>query len=143
MKARAASRISRSEYAPWPSVNNSRIFAGEVFVGPFATAGPAVEPDEHGRVGDHRLEQPGEATERAFAKGLHLRGQGSHTVDLRQAGGEVAVPEERQPLAERVAAEKHAIEPVRAKPSRVGRTDGPRPQPVADGLFLAPRARAG
>ena len=117
--------------------------AGEVLVRPFAMAGPAVEPDEHGRVGDHRVEQPGEAAERPFAERLDLRGQGGHAVDLRQAGGEVAVPEERQPLAERVAAEEHAIEPVSPQPSRVGRPEGPRAQAIPDRFFLLRRRREG
>ena len=106
-------------------------------------AGPAVEPDEHGRVGDHRVEQPGEAAERSFAQRLDLRGQGCHAINLRQAGGEVAVPEERQPLAERVAAEEHPIEPVSPQPSRIARRRRP-PRGGRPGRHVPPpRGRAG
>ena len=98
--------------------------AGEVLVGLVLLAGSPVEPDEHGRVGDDRLEERGEAAQGVSSQRLVLPVHERDRLDLLVAGGEVAVPEEGQLLAERVGPVEDAVEPADLEQVEVRR--GPR-----------------
>ena len=98
--------------------------AGEVLVGLVLLAGPAVEPDEHGRVGDDRLQERGEAAQGVGPQRLVLPVHERDRLDLLVAGGEVAVPEEGELLAERVGPVEDAVEPADLEQVEVRR--GPR-----------------
>ena len=83
--------------------------AGEVLVGLLLLAGRSVEPDEHGRIGDHGFEQRGEAAEGTSSQRFVLPVHESDRLHLLDAGREVAVPEEGQLLPERVGPVEDAM----------------------------------
>ena len=86
-------------------------FAGEVLVRLGFLAAGAVEPDQHGSVADHGGEQIGELAEGVFAKEIVLPKHERHAADLAVAGGEVAVPEERQLFAEWILTVQNVVQP--------------------------------
>ena len=86
--------------------------AGEVFVGFLLLAGRSIEPDEHRRISDHRLEQRGEAAEGASTQRFILLVHKCNGLYLLDAGREMAVPEESQLLAELVGPVEDTMEPA-------------------------------
>ena len=77
------------------------------------TIAVGIEPDQHGRVAAHLQQEGRELPERVLAEEcilvLHQRGQ----PNLGDAGGEMIVPEQRHPLAQRRGRLHHAIDPER------------------------------
>ena len=76
-------------------------FAGEILVRMIFRARFAVEPDEHGRIARHASDQVVQIRPGSAAQGLDLPVHKLRILDLMLAGGEMAVPEQRQLLAQR------------------------------------------
>ena len=66
------------------------------------------------------------------AQGLVLPPHQRQVVDLGVAGGEVAVPQEREALGQRVRAEEHAVDPPALEATGVGRGQRPVGQAVGE-----------
>ncbi len=116
--------------------------AGEVLVGLVLLAVAAVEPDQHGRVGDDGFQHGGEPAQGVRPQRLVLPVHQGDRLDLPVAGGEVAMPEQSHLLAERVGPVEDAIEPadleqveVRRRPRRLSQ--------AVDGLGVLGRQRLG
>ena len=71
----------------------------------------AVEPQQHRRIGFDRREQLAEFSPRVAAKQFVLGHHRFDPVDAVQGRGEMIVPDERQPFAQRVGAKRHAVQP--------------------------------
>ena len=76
--------------------------AGVVLVRLALDVAVGVEPDEHGRVAAHRQQEGAELAEGVLAEQDGSAASSGRLADLGDAGGEVVVPEQRHPLAERV-----------------------------------------
>ncbi len=108
--------------------------AGQVLVGVSLAVGRRVEPDQERRVADHRLQQLAERLAGQAAERLVLTPHGRRVADLEDAGGEVVVPHQGQPLAQGVGREDQAEEPPRLEASRVARSDRGLAQDARDPL---------
>ncbi len=97
--------------------------AGEILVRVPVAIGRGVEPDQEGRVPHRGVQEVAERGPGVSAEQVVLPPHGGQVVDLLVAGGEVVVPHEREPLAERVGAEQHAEDPPRLEAVRIGRRD--------------------
>src|SRR5262249_41853592 len=91
-------------------------FAGENFGGVCLLAASAVEPDQHRSIGDDSGEQLGELTQSVLAEQLVLLEHEREAADFLVAGGEMAVPEQRELLAQRVRAVENVIQPPGLEP---------------------------
>src|SRR6266849_873295 len=83
--------------------------AAEVFVGMALAVGLGVQPDEQSRIMDDAPQQFAKRYPRVFALDFILAADGE--THLGSAGGKMVMPQERQPFAERVWAEEHAVHP--------------------------------
>jgi hypothetical protein len=95
----------------------------QVLVGMSLAVGRRVEPDQQGRVADESIEQLGEGGAGVPAEDVVLPPHRGEAADFHVAGCEMVVPEERQPLAERVGPEQHAVDPPRLQPRGVVGSD--------------------
>ena len=93
--------------------------AGVVLVGCALHVAVRVQPHEHRRVLAHVEQKRPELAEGVRAQRLVLGEHQLRGADLRVAGGEVVVPEQRELLAERVAALEHRVQPPHAEGVRV------------------------
>ena len=113
VKARAASRTSFSRVIADAEGEQFHQFAGEVLVGILLRGRLAVEVDEHGRVAADGSDEVAEVAPGEAAQRLALAVHQEEVIDLAVAGGEVAVPEQRQLLAQRRPRGQHAVAPPR------------------------------
>ena len=106
--------------------------AGQVLIGLAPGVIGRVQPDEQGRVAEHRPQERSERGPAERAQGLVLPPHQRHVVDLAVAGGEVAMPQEREALRQRVRAEEHAVDPPGLEATGVGRGQRPVGQAVGE-----------
>ena len=98
-------------------------FAGVVLVGPALAVLVVVEPDEHGRVAGHGLQQGFEIAQRVVAEQLDLLQHQDGAAHFAGGGGEVGVPEEDHFLLERSPRVQHAHEPGEARALDIASVD--------------------
>ena len=89
--------------------------AGVVLVSLALDVAVGVEPDEHGGVLAHRLQERLELAQGLLAQRQVLLEHQAGADDLVDAGGEVVVPEQGELLAERVQAVQHGVQPPAAQ----------------------------
>ena len=75
-----------------------------------------VEPDQHRRVVNDSAQQRRERPSAELAEQFVLPAHQRQAADLEVAGCEVVVPQERQPLGQRVGAEQHPVNPPGLEP---------------------------
>ena len=92
-------------------MNSSIELAREVLVGRAGLVLLAVQPDQHGRVDDHRLGQRGEAGRAPGCAGCVLALHQARAAHLLVAGGEMPVPEPRHPFGQRRVRGDHPVQP--------------------------------
>jgi hypothetical protein len=101
--------------------------------------GAAVKPDEHRRVGTVAAQQLAEISEGVAAEQLVLIEHEGNALNLVVAGGKVAVPEQRQLLAQRIGAVEDAVQPPCLEALRVIRVEDALAQKVEDLSFVLGR----
>ena len=120
MKARAASRTSASVKWPGPTVNSSRNSRAKFSFGLLlAIARPPSSQMSIAGSTTIAVSKAAKPPSAVLAEHRVLPVHGREPPYLRDAGGEIAVPEERQLLAERVGAEDDPVEPGGLEPVEV------------------------
>src|SRR5262249_20901126 len=84
-----------------------------------------VEPNQQSGIAHDLIEQRPKPSSAQLAKELILAMHGRQIADLLIAGSEVVVPNERQPLAQRIGPKEHAVDPPRLEPASILRCQGP------------------
>ena len=77
----------------------------EVLVGIVLAIARGVEPDKHGGVTHDGVEQPTKGPPAMLAEQIVLPSHGGQVLYLQVAGGKMIVPQQRQPLAQRIGTE--------------------------------------